>query len=526
MKFQGFIGGSYKLDSVNVDCQRSVNLYPEIIESGFGKGGQQAYLKSTPALSYFYRTNNSEINGPTRLAYCDGLGDENFSNRAFFVFGKFVYSYQFQVSNSVSNPSSYAFRYIGSINTTSGPLSAASIKRYSGSITYYDTVIVDGENNYLLEQSFDSSTGVKSDVSINTFSALGYTPVLGATSVVWSDGYLIYNKKNTNQFYVSDLQSPFVSALSFSSAEGDPDSILELAVNRRDVYTFNERSIEVYQNTGNADFPFERAQGGFIEVGLLAAKSVAKTNDTFFWLGRSKTGQGAVYAMTATTPQRISTPAIEKDISSYVDPTTATAYSYEKDGHIFYVLNFAEKTWVYDLKTQLWHERASLKNGILGRHRGDVHCFYPDSNQHLVGDFEKSYLYFLDENSDRDYDDQAVNNYTEIPRIRTFPHISGSLKNMFFDSLQIDMETGVGRDGSPFPLQGVDPKAMLRWSDDGGHTWSNEKWVSVGKIGNYKARAIWRRLGKSRDRVFELRISDSVRVTLIDAEIEVTQGVS
>ena len=70
--------------------------------------------------------------------------------------------------------------------------------------------------------------------------------------------------------------------------------------------------------------------------------------------------------------------------------------------------------------------------------------------------------------------------------------------------------------------QGVDPQVMLRWSDDGGHTWSNEHWKSMGRIGETGTRVFWRRLGmtlKLRDRVYEISGTDPVRITIVGAEL-------
>jgi hypothetical protein len=63
---------------------------------------------------------------------------------------------------------------------------------------------------------------------------------------------------------------------------------------------------------------------------------------------------------------------------------------------------------------------------------------------------------------------------------------------------------------------------MLRWSDDGGHTWSNEHWKSMGKAGEYGKRVIWRRLGmtqKIRDRVYEVSGTDPVKIAIVGAEL-------
>jgi hypothetical protein len=72
---------------------------------------------------------------------------------------------------------------------------------------------------------------------------------------------------------------------------------------------------------------------------------------------------------------------------------------------------------------------------------------------------------------------------------------------------------------------GVIPKVMLRWSDDGGHTWSNEHWRELGRQGQYGTRVIWRRLGmtmKLRDRVYEVSGTDPVRIYIMGAELDVS----
>lgn len=499
MKFPGFIGAAYKLDSVNVDAQRCVNLYPELILPGKGKEDNQYYLKSTPGLLDLLGTITGS-NGPVRLLHYDGTEGNLFAaigkNIVRFSYANGVWSYLLMAAE---------------LQTSLGPMSASSTKRFSGTVTIYETVFVDGVNNYMYQKSSNSATHI-----FSLFSGLSYEPVLGATHVTWIDGYRIYNVKNTGDFYVSNLNSPTVAALSFAVSEGNPDNIVALISSGRYLIVFNERSTEIFSNTGNADFPFDRVGGGFIEVGCAAAFSVAKIDRVVFWLGRDENGQGQVYAAEGFTPQRISTHAIEQAISGYADISTATTFVYQKNGHSFYQLNFAEATWVYDLKTSLWHERSSNSSGVMKRHKADCCVFYPKLGIHIVGDYETNKIYKLD-------DSTYTDNLTEITRMRILPHLSSELKRLFYEYFQLDMEAGVGLDGAS-TTQGTDPQVMLQFSDDGGHTWSNEQWASAGKIGEKKKRPIWRRLGASRDRVFKISITDPVKVTLIGAELGVKVG--
>lgn len=107
-------------------------------------------------------------------------------------------------------------------------------------------------------------------------------------------------------------------------------------------------------------------------------------------------------------------------------------------------------------------------------------------------------------------------------RLRRATHLSHEQLWSFYQMFQLDMETGVGLTTG----QGEDPQVMLRWSDDGGHTWSHEQWVSAGRLGKYAHRAIWRRLGRSRDRVFEITYSEPTKCNLVGAFVDVEGGTS
>lgn len=502
MKFQGFVGPSYKLSSVNVDAQRCVNLYPEIVESGTGKEGDIAYLKSTPGLRKLFDIGT----GPIRMIHADDLVVHplNPTNRTFVVSGNQVYKCTF-------DGTTWTNTLLGTIGTSTGPVRAASLQSDLGI-----TVFVDGQNSYLFWR-YTGGDGFPLE-SFGPFSYFSYAAVPLATHVLLLDGYLIYNQGKSNKFFVSKLNTFAVNPLDFASAEGDPDDIVAIITNHRELWLMNERTVEVWYNTGDADFPFRRVSGGFIEKGCVAASSVAKIDGYIFWLGRDVSGEGIVYAANGLNPQRISTHAVEHAIKSYADMTTASAYTYQSGGHNFYVLNFTEGTWVYDLSTKLWHERAYTNAGTLERHRGDNHSFLPLYHLHLIGDYATASIYALENSCYTD-------NLLPITRMRAAPHVSNGLNRLFCKSLTIDMETGIGLDGS---VQGSDPQLVLDYSDDGGHTWSSESWTAVGQkvggIGDFKKRVIWRRLGKFRDRVFRVTYTEPTKFNILGAQIEVEAG--
>ncbi|MGZ3770062.1 MAG: packaged DNA stabilization protein [Bdellovibrio sp.] len=513
MKFQGFIGPAYTLDSVNVDCQRCVNMYPEVDESGFAKEGQVSYLKSTPGLDQVLTVGTGPIRMMLRIPVPTTAQDSRFPRILYLIIsGNQAYTATYSAGTWTTTLLKKSDGTAFTLSTSSGGISGAAVTNYATALTaYYSAAFyADGTNLYKFWYSFGIGP-------LDTYSEIVAGHVV--SHVTLTDGYFVINEVNTGTFYVSDWNSILFSPLNFASAEGDPDNIIAHLANTRYLWFFNEKTTEIWSNTGNASFPFERISGGFVEIGCVAKYSAAKIDGFVFWLGRSEFGQGIVYAASGLTPERISTHAIEQAISKYADMSTATAYTYQANGHSFYVLNFAEATWVYDLNTKLWHERAYTNAGTLQRHRTDCHVFFPEQSMHLLGDYSSNVIYKF---NDLTYTD----NTNAITRLRTAPHISASLMRVFCKSLQLDMETGVGLVSG----QGSDPQVVLDWSDDGGHTWSSESWATaggqVGGIGAYKTRVIWRRLGKFRDRVFRVKITDPVKVVLLGAELDIEQGAS
>jgi hypothetical protein len=145
------------------------------------------------------------------------------------------------------------------------------------------------------------------------------------------------------------------------------------------------------------------------------------------------------------------------------------------------------------------------------RHRSNCHAFF--NGQHIVGDFENAKLYALD--LDTFTDDGNI-----IRRVRRTTTMNDDQARLFFSRLQVDVESGVGLEIG----QGSDPQLMLRYSDDGGNTWSNTKYATMGKIGEYKSRCVFTRLGSGRNRVWEISVTDPVKAVILGANAEIMKG--
>ena len=464
------LGSAYVARSVNAADSRLVNLFPEIVPEA---GKEPAFLQRAPGLRFLATVGTGPIRGLWML------GD---------------YMYVVSGTTMYKLNSSYAATSIGTVSGT-GPVSIAD----NGTQIF---VAANGPS-YI----YNATTDVFAQITDPDFP--------GAVNVGYLDGYFVFNEPNSQRVWVTSLLDGLsVDPLDFASAEGAPDQLVGLIIDHREAWLFGTNSVEVWYDAGLVDFPLQRIQGAFNEIGCLAPYSIAKMDNGIFWLGADARGRGIVYRANGYTGQRVSTHAVEWQIQQYDTLNDAVAYTYQQDGHTFYVLNFpsANATWVYDAATQAWHERAGWNNGAFTRHRGNCQVAY--NNEIVIGDYQNGNVYAFD--LDVYADNGGIQKW--LRTWRALPTGQNNLRRTAQHAMQLDIETGVGLNLG----QGSDPQLMLRWSDDGGHTWSSEHWTSAGKIGQYYRRAFWRRLGmtmKLRDRVYEVSMTDPVKTYIMGAEL-------
>jgi hypothetical protein len=333
------------------------------------------------------------------------------------------------------------------------------------------------------------------------------------SSVDIVDNYFVYNRPDTQQFGASAALSPISPALSFASKDGAPDDLVSLIVDHREVYLLGEVSSEVWIDAGTSPFPFQRIPGTSTQHGIAAKFSVARLGNSFAYLSRNIRGQAQIVQMNGYVPTRISNHAVENSLTNQV-VSDAIAWTYQLEGHEVYVINFPSinLTWCYDVASGMWHKWLYTNNlGQYERARGN--CCVQFQGLVMVGDYSNGKIYKLDP---LNYTDDGQ----QVRRLRRAPHLVADFQREYFDELQIQFQPGVGNSTG----QGENPQAMLRWSDDGGSTWSTEHWTSIGLIGRYKNRAIWRRLGTARDRVFEVSLTDPVKAVIVSANLKTSVG--
>lgn len=459
---------------INQNGQRLINWY---LEDDQALGKYPYILRPTPGLLAFGTLGS-------------GLG----SVRGLFEHKGVLYAVADDTVYSVD--SSGTESSLGTIGTTAGHVNMTASND--------QLIIVDGSKGY----TYTISTTTFAEITDGDFPA-------SPDDVTYMDGYFIVISSTDQKFYISAINDgQDWNGLDFASATAMPDNLVACISDHRELWLFGDKSAEVWYNSGAATFPFSKRPGVLLHKGLAAKNSVARADNSIYWLSKDEAGQSLVVKVDGYTPKVISSRAISQAIDGYSTVSDAFAYVYRQGNHEFYVLTFPteNKTWVHDASTQQWHERDSIVNEEHVRHRSNCYAFA--YGKHIVGNFNSGALYELSETT-----------YTDaggvIERCRRSPHISSDRQLVGIYNLVVDVEPGVGLDTG----QGSDPQLMLRVSKDGGFTWGNEMWRDIGKAGTYSRRVKWDMLGTARDWVLEFKVTDPVNVVILGARADLEGGV-
>lgn len=436
-----FIGGAYAGRAPVADTQRLVNWF---VETDQREDRSRKQAVPTPGLTELAEFGAGTIRG---LYAYNGL--------IFVVSGPNFYSAT-QAGLVTS---------LGSLNTSSGPVYFAD----NGVANGHQLMLADGDHGYI----YDSDA--------QTFTMIDTADLPAPVSVVFQDGYFLTNDANSGRVrWSAGYDGTSWPPLQFATAEGDPDNTVRIISDHRLIWVFGERSTELWYDSGDADFTFQRYQGGFIERGCAAAASVVKSNNALIWLSRDAYGWGQV--LMGASPEALkvlSTPQLEYQWS-YAELGSAHAFAYQSQGHDFYVLTIPTigRTFVYDHATQEWHERAS------GNAQWRAHGYCVMNGVHYVGDYASDKVYAIDTKNNTE-------DGVSITRTLVSPHINDNDRRLFFAAVQVIADSG---------------NLSLAWSKDGGETFTPP--ITKAAL----PRAVWRRLGVSRDWVFKLTTTDQAVV--------------
>lgn len=397
-------------------------------------------------------------------------------------------------------------RYTGETVTVSGATPAA----YNGTFV----ITVTGANTFtytMLSNPGGVATVVGSYAVVASFLTVTANLIGVPIDITFGDSYGILGYANGQFQITASYDFTTLDALDFATAESNPDGLVRDLYDHGELILFGTNTTEFWGNTGGQDFPYSNQRGSTLQFGLAAKWSLVQYNDSVAGLFKNSMGQVQVMQMRGHAIVPISSQELDYVVNQYATVSDATALCYMLGGHPMLQINFPseQKSWLYDASTQLWSE---LESGLAGgRHRAEILVDY--LNKPRVSDFQNGNIYTLDADT---YTDNGIPIAREIVTKTVF---AGANKRIAVSRIGVDCETGNG-----LPIgQGDDPQMMLQISRDSGRTWGNEIWRSMGKIGAYRHRAYWTRLGASYFWTLKFRITDPVKVvlTFTDADSEV-----
>jgi hypothetical protein len=352
-----------------------------------------------------------------------------------------------------------------------------------------------------------------------TITQITDTDFIVSDTVVFSDGYFVFTASDGSVFFNSALNDPFTyDALDFGTAEINPDLIVSAHINHNEVFILGEETIEIFQNVGGVGFPFQRIPGANVQKGCHAKFTTVEFDNSFCFVGGGLNERSAVWKITSSSSAgKISTDAIDNEIQKFTrdEVNSSFAMTYAEKGQFFAVFTFEStripsRTFVYNATAsalsggKVWFE---LQDGVTDNN-WSVAAIVAVYGKLLVSDLTTGII--------GEIDSETVDNYGQpmFRSIATQPFSQEGLP-IFAGEIEATFETGVGKTTG----QGSDPMVMMDFSDDGGRTFSYEFKRSLGKIGRYNQRVIWRRQGRIPvSRTIRFTVTDPVTVNLLKLE--------
>lgn len=246
----------------------------------------------------------------------------------------------------------------GSTNSTlyDGTTSLGAI---TGKATFIEETLIAG-TPYIVVPSTNNTAWYSTGAAFTQITDVDFPGNAGRTitgNFVFMDGFG-FIMDTTGRIYNSDENSVSAwTAASYIAANMYPDNGIGLARYKNMIVAFGKETIEFFQNTSQnpVGSPLERYQQGFLHFGCLNQYSFTQLEDTVAWVSASDRSGIGVYLLDNIQPRRISTPAIDSQLS-LVNTDSVFVSSAKLVGKTFIVITTSSSTFVYVIEDDMWHE--------------------------------------------------------------------------------------------------------------------------------------------------------------------------
>ena len=471
--------GFYTSPSLPISAQECTNYYPNINEVA---SLNQETLFGTPGLSLMVTSGTISQNN---------RGSIEMNGFPYFVNGTVLYRMDQVIVGDVY---SYTLFAIGTVSGTARVSMATNGNQLM--------ILVPGGNGYIYNW-VTSAFGQITDVD---FTANGAPQM-----VAFVDSYFVCTTDTKKFICSAPNDGTNWNALDFGTAESNPDDTIAPIVFKNQLFIAGGYTIEAFQDIGGTDFPFQRS-GLFLQKGVYAKYSLINIQDSFVFVGGGQNESPAIWSLAGNSTQKISTIPIDSILQNLTKTELSNifAWTYAQNGAYFVGFSLPKTTLVYEMASKRWHERKSFVDGAITSFR--VSSMVQAYNKVICGDSVDGRIGNLDPNV---YTEYSVN----ITRTVTTQPFQNNMNVLFVPRIEITVESGMGN------INVVDPMITMERSRDG-KTWSDPRARSMGKMGDYNHRCVWRRNGSvNRFEMFRFTVTDPVKPIIIQMTAEMLAGI-
>jgi hypothetical protein len=327
----------------------------------------------------------------------------------------------------------------------------------------------------------------------------------------WVDGYFMTT--DGEFLIVTELTDPTqVNPLKYGASEVDPDPVVALLKLRNEVYALNRNTIEVFDNVGGELFPFARIDGAQIQKGVIGTQGCCIFIERVAFLGSGRNEAPAIYVGAAAVTEKISTQEIDNLLLEYTEAQLALVKLEARNdkNHQHLYVHLPDRTIVFDasaskdLQTPIWFTLVSTLDGFAQYRARNMVWVY---DKWMVGDPQSASIGYLVQDIGSHWGQQVR---WEFGTLIVYNESNGAL----FSELELVSLTGS-------VVLGKNPQISTSYSLDG-QTYSQEKFISVGTIGNRKKRLAWFQQGHMRNwRIQRFRGDSDAHVSYVRLEAQI-----
>jgi hypothetical protein len=279
-------------------------------------------------------------------------------------------------------------------------------------------------------------------------------------------GLFLYARSGSDRWYWSALNDGrTIDGLDFATAESEPDELYDLKIIGDNLYLLGANSGEVWVLTGNTNLPFSRVIQRNLGRGVQGPGCAEVMDNTLIFIGSD-----AIVWRMEEVARRISDHALEEKIRT---SSAGQCFHWLFEGHLVFTVRLDQGTWGFDISAGRWVELRTFS-----RENWAAICSTQVGSEPLFGDSETGTVWQFGEldGTNEDAGEVAFERmFTAGAPLKSQPQ---PIANVLVDGNEGATQAESG--------QGSDPSLEMRYSRNGGRSWSGWRSSRFGAKGEFR----------------------------------------